>query len=193
MKWKILTLVYTRIEAEMIKAALEALQIPAELVQEGVAHWAIPLTFGDFAEIQILVPPEHFEEAKKWLEAYENEKEIDIRSNMDASKTVILVTNYGMGKSDEALQLKLLGKYLQLITEGGLLPNSICFYADGVKSVTADSPLLPQLKAIEEKGVRLIVCSTCLEHLGLEAAVGIVGGMPDIIEAQFNAEKVITL
>ena len=112
---------------------------------------------------------------------------------MDASNTVILVTNYGMGKSDEALQAKLLGKYLQLITEGGLLPNSICFYTDGVKCTTANSPVLEQLKAIEEQGVRLIVCSTCLEFLGLDAAVGIVGGMPDIIEAQFSAEKVITL
>ena len=112
---------------------------------------------------------------------------------MDASNTVILVTNYGMGKSDDDLQIKLLSKYLQLITEGALLPNSICFYTDGVKCTTADSPVLTQLKTIEEKGVRLIVCSTCLEHLGLEAAVGIVGGMTDIIEAQFSAEKVITL
>jgi len=112
---------------------------------------------------------------------------------MDTSNTVILVTNYGMGKSDEALQTKLLGKYLELIAEGGLLPNSICFYTDGVKCVTADSPVLEQLKTIEEKGVRLIVCSTCLEYLELEAAVGIVGGMTDIIEAQFSSEKVITL
>lgn len=112
---------------------------------------------------------------------------------MDASNTVILVTNFGMGKSDETLQLKLLGKYLQLITEADILPNSICFYADGVKCVTANSLVLPQLKAIEEKGVRLIVCITCLEHLGLEVAVGIVGGMTDIIETQMNAEKVITL
>lgn len=112
---------------------------------------------------------------------------------MKASDTVILINNYGMGKSDEALQLKLLAKYLQLVTDGGLLPNSICFYADGVKCTTAESPVLSQLKEIEEKGVRLIVCSTCLEHLDLTPSIGIVGGMPDIIEAQFNAEKVITL
>jgi len=112
---------------------------------------------------------------------------------MNTSDTVILVTNYGMGKSNENLQIKLLSKYLQLITDGDLLPNSICFYADGVKCTTANSPILSPLKIIEEKGVRLIVCSTCLENLDLEASVGIVGGMPDIIEAQFSAEKVITL
>jgi intracellular sulfur oxidation DsrE/DsrF family protein len=80
-----------------------------------------------------------------------------------------------------------------LLNESELLSNAIAFYTDGVRCVTADSPVLEHLKAIEEKGVRLIVCSTCLEHLGLEAAVGIIGGMPDIIEAQFSAEKVITL
>ncbi len=112
---------------------------------------------------------------------------------MNASETVILVTTYGMGKANDILQTNLLGKYLQLITDGELLPNSICFYTDGVRCVTDASPVLPQLKAIEKKGVRLIVCSTCLEHLGLKAIVGVVGGMPDIIEAQFSAKKVITL
>ena len=112
---------------------------------------------------------------------------------MDASNTVIVVKNFGMGNSDEALQTKLFGKYLQLIAEGGLLPNSICFYTDGVNCVTANSPVLAELKTIEEKGVRLIVCNTCLQHLGLNAEVGIVGGMTDIIEAQFSADKVITL
>lgn len=112
---------------------------------------------------------------------------------MKASNAVILVNNFGMGKADDTLQTKLFGKYLQLITEGELLPNSICFYTDGVKCVTAHSPILEELKAIEAKGVRLIVCSTCLEYFGLDAAVGIVGGMTDIIEAQFAAKKVITL
>ena len=112
---------------------------------------------------------------------------------MDASNTVIIVRNFGMGSSDQPLQTKLFGKYLQLITEGGLLPNSICFFTDGVNCVTADSPVLAELKTLEEEGVRLIVCNTCLQYLGVEAEVGIVGGMTDIIEAQFAADKVITL
>jgi sulfur relay (sulfurtransferase) complex TusBCD TusD component (DsrE family) len=48
---------------------------------------------------------------------------------------------------------------------------------------------------LESKGVRLTVCSTCLNYFGLQnkIQVGIVGGMGDIIEAQIKAEKVITL
>ncbi len=48
---------------------------------------------------------------------------------------------------------------------------------------------------MEQEGVRLIICSTCLDYFGLtdKVRVGIVGGMPDIIEAQGKAGKVITL
>ena len=57
------------------------------------------------------------------------------------------------------------------------------------------SPVLEQLRALEAKGVRLIVCNTCLNHYNLTDAVrvGIVGRMTDIIEAQWQAEKVITI
>ena len=111
------------------------------------------------------------------------------------NNTVLMVTNYGMGKGDQALQLKLIGKYLELIQQNQTLPNAICFYTDGVKLVVEGSPVLDQLNALETKGVRLIVCSTCLEHYTLtdKVQVGIVGGMTDIIEAQMKADKVITI
>lgn len=109
--------------------------------------------------------------------------------------TVIQITNNGMGNSDQALQYKLVVKYLELIQLNESLPNAICFYTDGVKLVVEGSPVLTQLKSLAEKGVRLVVCSSCLEHLKLadKVKVGIVGGMTDIIEAQTNAAKVITL
>ena len=109
--------------------------------------------------------------------------------------TIIQITNDGMGKGDPALQHKLIVKYLELIQMNDNLPNAIMFYTDGVKMVVEGSPALEQLRALESKGVRLIACSTCLEHNGLaeKVKVGIVGGMTDIIEAQVKADKVITL
>lgn len=109
--------------------------------------------------------------------------------------TVIQITSNGMGKGDQALQHKLIVKYLELIQMNETLPNAIAFYTDGVKLVVEGSPALEQLRALESKAVRLIVCSTCLEYYGLadQVRVGLVGGMTDIIEAQTKAEKVITL
>jgi intracellular sulfur oxidation DsrE/DsrF family protein len=108
---------------------------------------------------------------------------------------VILITRDGMGSADTALQHKLLDTYLNLLVENGSLPVVICFYTDGVKLVVEGSPLLERLSQIEKKGVRLIICSTCLNYFGLTEKVrlGIVGSMADILEAQTRASKVITL
>jgi selenium metabolism protein YedF len=109
--------------------------------------------------------------------------------------TLIVINSDGMGRADEALQQTLIAKYLSLLLENGDLPYGLCFYTEGVKLVVEGSSVLDQLKALEAKGVRLIVCSTCLAYFDLTDKVkaGLVGGMPDIIEAQMKAAKVITL
>ena len=109
--------------------------------------------------------------------------------------TIILLTSNGMGKADEKLQLTLIGKYFELLLQGGSLPAAICFYTDGVKLVCEGSPVIESLRSLESKGVHLIVCSTCLNYFSLteKVQVGIVGGMGDILEAQMKAEKVITI
>jgi sulfur relay (sulfurtransferase) complex TusBCD TusD component (DsrE family) len=111
------------------------------------------------------------------------------------ANTVVLITREGMGSADAALQLKLLETYLNLLLENGSLPAAICFYTEGVKLVVEGSPLIARLSQIEKRGVRLIICSTCLNYFGLteKVQVGIVGGMADILEAQVKADKVITI
>ena len=112
-----------------------------------------------------------------------------------ASDTVILITRNGMGSAQPELQLKLMETYLKLLDENNILPAAICFYTDGVKLVVSGSPVIGPLKSLEAKGVRLILCSTCLNFLNLsdQVQVGMTGGMTDIIEAQFKAAKVISI
>jgi hypothetical protein len=112
-----------------------------------------------------------------------------------SASTVILVNNDGMGDAEVGLRHNLLRVYLTMLQENGLYPGAICFYAGGVKMVVEGSPVLDLLRALEAKGVRLILCSTCLQYFGLteKVAVGIVGGMGDILLAQWMASKVITL
>lgn len=113
----------------------------------------------------------------------------------DERSIVLLVTNDGLGNSAKELQHLLAQTYFRLLHEHDLLPAAICFYTEGVRLVVDGSPILETLAELEVKGVRLIVCSTCLNYLGLtdKLRVGIVGGMTDILEAQWKAEKVITL
>jgi hypothetical protein len=114
---------------------------------------------------------------------------------VSASDTVILVTRNGMGEAEPALQIKLIQTYLKLLDESKILPAAICFYTDGVKLVVKGSPVIDLLKSLETKGVRLILCSTCLGYFNLteQVQVGIIGGMTDIIEAQFKSQKVISI
>ena len=109
--------------------------------------------------------------------------------------TLIVLTRDGMGDGDHELRTKLLTTYLTLLAENAVLPGAICFYTDGVKLVCEGSPHLDLLRKLEEQGVHLIVCTTCLKHFDLldKVQVGIVGGMTDIISAQGKAAKVITL
>ena len=112
-----------------------------------------------------------------------------------ACGTLIQVTRDGMGQAEGPLRKKLIRTYFRLLDENGILPGAICFYADGVKLVIEGSHVLDVLASLESRGVHLIICNTCLEYFGLseQVRVGIVGGMTDIISAQWKADKVVTL
>jgi hypothetical protein len=114
---------------------------------------------------------------------------------MPNSDTVILITRNGMGEADQVLQHKLIITYLKLLIENQSLPGAICFYSEGVFLAVEGSPVLVTLQSLVDMGVRLILCSTCLNYYELmeKVRVGIVGGMADILEAQQWASKVITI
>ena len=100
-----------------------------------------------------------------------------------------------MGSGDLALQEELFAKYIRLLDENNMLPGAICFLTEGVKLVVEGSPVLDLLRSLEERGVNLLVCQTCLKFYGLEGKVkvGAIGGMPGVVAAQWAASKVITI
>jgi len=111
-------------------------------------------------------------------------------------KTVFVFPSYGLGQTQDAdLKIVLARKFLSLVALTDPLPSQICFYTDGVKLCVTGSPVLDELHALQEEGVELVLCSTCLETFGLtgQVAVGVVGGMGDIITALVNADNAVTL
>lgn len=76
-EWVTLLEVYDRLEAEILKEALEAQEIPAELFQEGISHYIYPVG-GPLGRIEIRVPNSRLEEARSWLEAYNKD---ELRNN----------------------------------------------------------------------------------------------------------------
>ena len=109
--------------------------------------------------------------------------------------TLIQITQNGMGQSGDILALKLMTNYLTLLNEEEHLPRIIAFYHQGVKLLSKESVVLKQLIDLEENGVTLLACKTCINHFELENKIGVgqQGSMMDIVTLQGNAEKVITL
>ncbi len=109
--------------------------------------------------------------------------------------SAILFTHFGLGDGPADLRLRLLSVFVKLLIDSQELPRRLLFYTEGVKLVCEGSPALEDLRTLESKGVELIICSTCLNYYGLadKVKVGVVGGMPDILQTLLQADKVVTV
>lgn len=107
-------------------------------------------------------------------------------------KTVIVLASDRMGEGDDALGARLLKTFLQKsIALRGL--DAILLYNSGVRLCAAGSPVLGELVQLEENGVDLVPCGTCLEAYGVEPRIGAVGSMDGIVKAMDDAEKVLRI
>src|SRR3990170_4549278 len=114
---------------------------------------------------------------------------------MESTKSVVIVfKSEGLGTTTAGeLKQMLAAIFIGLMAETENPPRAMCFYTDGVKLACEGSPVLDPLKTLEAQGVRLILCTTCLNYFGLmdKVRVGIPGGMGDIIAAMWSADKVL--
>lgn len=106
--------------------------------------------------------------------------------------TVLVFARAQMGDGDAALGRKVLATFLRKSVAFRDL-RSLLFYNDGVRLVAADSPVLAELRMLEERGVDLIPCGTCLEHYGISPAVGKTGSMDQVVAEMDKADKVIPI
>ncbi len=107
-------------------------------------------------------------------------------------KTVVLLNQDQMGHGDVDLSRRILKTFLQKAIALKDL-DAILMVNSGVKLSGKDSEVLGELTMLEENGVDMVPCGTCLQHYGVEPAVGTVGSMDAIISAMGKADKVITI
>ncbi len=119
----------------------------------------------------------------------------DKKHGKSHKRPVIMISNYGMGHAPADLGLKLVQTYLNLLDLDEHVPAAICLYGEGVKLAVEGSPVLEELSSLSEKGVKVIVCTTCLNFFSLldQLRAGTPGSMKDIVELQWSSKKVITL
>ena len=110
-------------------------------------------------------------------------------------KIMVMVGNDRMGHGDDELGLKLMVSFLTTLKEMGDELWRLVFVNNGVKMTISDSEVLPVLKELEEKGVYILVCGTCLTHFNLleKKMVGETTNMLDIVTAMQLADKVVNI
>jgi len=106
--------------------------------------------------------------------------------------TIVVMNQDQMGHGDRALGQKILGTFLK---KAIALPHfsAVVFYNSGVKLVGPESPVLTELRLLEERGVDLVPCGTCLQHFGITPTVGRISDMDSILREIGQAKKVVTL
>jgi selenium metabolism protein YedF len=87
---------------------------------------------------------------------------------------IFLVQSEGLGRGDEQLGSILMANFLRLLGESEDKPSSLIFWNAGVRLLCQGSQVLEHLKRLEEQGVELLACTTCLEYFELmdKLAVG---------------------
>lgn len=124
-----------------------------------------------------------------------NEKSEVIKSENEEKKTVIVIGSDKMGVGEDELGNVLIKGFIYALTESEKLPKTILFYNKGVFLTSVLEDTVKDLKVLEEKGVEILSCGTCLNfyHLQDKLQVGTVTNMYTILERQMEADKVIKL
>ncbi len=105
---------------------------------------------------------------------------------------VFLIQSEGLGRGDKQLGSMLMSNFFRLLGESEDKPSSLIFWNAGVRLACEGSPVLNRLKLLEEQGVELLSCATCLEHFELadKLAVGKPTNMMKSIQSMLSSDIV---
>ncbi|MDY0282709.1 MAG: sulfurtransferase-like selenium metabolism protein YedF, partial [Salinivirgaceae bacterium] len=106
-----------------------------------------------------------------------------------------MIASRTIGRGDDILGEKLMTSFLTTLKEMGEDLWRVVFVNSGVKFTIQGSPVLDQIQELEEQGVHILVCGTCLTHFDIldQKKVGETTNMLDIVTSMQLAHKVINL
>ncbi len=107
--------------------------------------------------------------------------------------TVFAISSSVMGQGSDDLGALLMKAFIHTAVDLEHRPDIMIFYNTGVKLAASDSGALDDLKALEEKGVKILVCGTCVNFFELTGKIGVgtVSNMYDIAGALSTAGRIV--
>lgn len=108
------------------------------------------------------------------------------------SAKTFIIQSQGLGRGDDQLGLILMANFLRLLGESAQKPARLIFWSTGVRLVCEGSQVLDHLKRLEEQGIELLACSTCLEYFELldKLKIGRPTTMVKSIQSMLSSETV---
>jgi selenium metabolism protein YedF len=108
---------------------------------------------------------------------------------------VVLIASNAIGTGDDQLGGVLMRAFIKTLREVALRPQRMICMNAGVLLTTEGSELLEDLRQLEELGVEILSCATCLDffHRLNKLQVGRTTNMFEIAETLLNAERVVRL
>ena len=120
---------------------------------------------------------------------------IEEKSQESLSDTCIFINSDKMGSGNDELGHVLMKGYIYTLTESKPYPKSILFVNSGIKLTTENEATIENLKILQDAGVEILSCGTCLDYYGLkeELKVGTITNMYTIVESMNNSSKTISI
>jgi selenium metabolism protein YedF len=100
-----------------------------------------------------------------------------------------------MGKGSDDLGKILMKSFLYTLSETKPYPSFLIFLNSGVKLTTSGSESLEDLKKMEEAGVKIVSCGTCLDFFEIKSnlEVGKISNMYDIVETIAESDNAVMI
>ena len=110
----------------------------------------------------------------------------------ESKKKVFLLGSEGCGAGDPDLGYEIMTVVLGALADREDRPAAIVCWNTAVKLLAEGSPLVPQIKALEAKGTRVLAGQLCVNALGLDGklAVGEVATLGQIFDLILHEEVV---
>jgi selenium metabolism protein YedF len=107
--------------------------------------------------------------------------------------TVFVIASSAMGHGSHDLGTLLMRAFIHTTVELEHRPDIMILYNTGVKLAASDSPVLDDLKALEQKEVKLLLCGTCVNFFELTGKIGAgsISNMYDIAGALSTAGRIV--
>jgi selenium metabolism protein YedF len=108
---------------------------------------------------------------------------------------VVLIAGEQFGTGSAELGRLLLQLLLRSLSEQAALPAELLLAHGGVTLAVDGSPVLDSLQKLQQAGVAVRVCGTCLDYYKLKdrVRVGTVSNMYELVEAMMAAGSVVRI